>query len=99
MPSDNLPVVHKFGRFVFVGGICTAIQYLLLVIFVEGPGLAVTLASTLGYLMSSAANYFLNYRFTFNSSSLHRVALPRFSLIVSAGLLLNAAVTFAAANI
>jgi putative flippase GtrA len=97
--SPTLPVVHKFGRFLLVGGLCTGLQYLLLVALVEGLGLSATAASTMGYAASSVVNYFLNYSFTFNSAERHRRSLPRFVLIGVFGLLLNGAVTFVGTTI
>jgi putative flippase GtrA len=94
-----LPIAHKFGRFLLVGGLCTGLQYLLLVALVEGLGLSATIASTIGYAASSVVNYFLNYSFTFNSAQRHRRSLPRFVLIGVFGLLLNGAVTFVGTSI
>jgi putative flippase GtrA len=97
--SPTLPIAHKFGRFLLVGGLCTGLQYLLLVALVEGLGLSATIASTIGYAASSVVNYFLNYSFTFNSAQRHRRSLPRFVLIGVFGLLLNGAVTFVGTSI
>jgi putative flippase GtrA len=88
-------VARKFSRFLLVGGLCTGLQYVLLIALVEGAALSPTLASTVGYLASSAVNYLLNYSFTFRSAAQHRHALPKFVLISSVGLILNAAITFA----
>jgi putative flippase GtrA len=88
-------VARKFSRFLLVGGLCTGLQYVLLIALVEGAALSPTLASTIGYLASSAVNYLLNYSFTFRSAAQHRHALPKFVLISSVGLILNAAITFA----
>jgi len=79
--SPTVPITHRFGRFLLVGGFCTGLQYLLLVALVEGPGLSATMASTIGYAASSAVNYYLSYSFTFNSASRHRRSLPRFVLV------------------
>jgi len=97
--SPALPMVHKFGRFLLVGALCTGLQYLLLVALVEGLGLSATVASTIGYAASSVLNYLLNYSFTFNSAERHRRSLPRFVLIGAFGLLLNGAVTFVGTDI
>jgi putative flippase GtrA len=96
---STLSVAQKFGRFLLVGGLCTGLQYLLLVVLVEKTGFSATLASTIGYLASSVVNYFLNYSFTFNSVARHRHSLPRFLLIGLCGLLLNGAVTFIGTNV
>src|SRR5450631_2401455 len=87
-------VARKFGRFLLVGGFCTGLQYAVLICLVEGVSLSATLSSSIGYLVSTAVNYLLNYSFTFKSAARHSSSLPRFSLIAGCGLLLNGAVTF-----
>lgn len=89
-----LALAHKFGRFLLVGVVCTALQYGLLILLVEVFRLQPTPASTIGYIASSVVNYLLNYSFTFRSSADHRRALPRFLLIALCGLALNAAITY-----
>lgn len=91
---DPLPLVHKFSRFLLVGGLCTALQYALLILFVEALHMSPTPASTIGYVASSLVNYLLSYSFTFRSNADHRRALPRFILIALCGVALNAAVTY-----
>lgn len=85
-------MLSRFGRFVMVGGLATALMFALLIVGVEGLGLAPALASALAYVLSALANYALNHRLTFASRQKHRVALPRFGLISGAGLLLNTAI-------
>jgi putative flippase GtrA len=91
---DRLAVAHKFLKFLIVGGLCTALQYLILIALVEGFGVSATPASTVGYIASSAVNYYLNYSFTFRSDADHGRSLPRFLLIAGCGLLLNGTVTY-----
>ena len=83
-------MLEKFFKFSLVGVTATAIHYLVLVALVEFLAVNATLASSLGFAISSAVNYRLNYRFTFNSSKRHSEAYIRFLCIASAGLLLNA---------
>lgn len=92
--SGRLAVAHKFLKFLIVGGFCTALQYLILIALVEGLGVSATPASTVGYVVSSGLNYFLNYSFTFRSGAKHGRSLPRFLLITGCGLLLNGTVTY-----
>jgi putative flippase GtrA len=92
--SGRLVIAHKFLKFLMVGGLCTALQYLILIALVEGLGIFATLASTVGYVVSSAVNYYLNYSFTFRSDAEHGRSLPRFLLIAGCGLVLNGAVTY-----
>ena len=79
----------QFLRFLLVGGLCTALQYLVLVAGVELGGADPLLASGAGFVLSAALNYLLNRRFTWASQADHRVAITRFALVVASGLLLN----------
>jgi putative flippase GtrA len=82
-------VGRQFIAFVGVGGTATALQYLMLILLVEFGRWDPVWASATGYGCSAALNYYLNHRLTFKSSVAHRVALPRFCLTVTGGLLLN----------
>lgn len=84
--------LSRFVRFAAVGVIATAIQYALLILLVRGFGMAPTPASSIGFVLSAFANYFLNYRFTFRSDRPHAPAMAKFALLAGAGLLLNAAI-------
>ena len=79
----------RFLRFLIVGSIATVIQYIVLVILVEITPIEAVTASAIGFFLGAVANYFLNYRFTFESSARHRVAMPKFALTAAAGLLIN----------
>jgi len=54
-----------------------------------------TLASSLGFATSAVLNYALNYRFTFASERRHIEAFPRFVVVATGGLLLNAVLMYA----
>lgn len=82
----------RFVRFSLVGGLATAIQYALLILLVHGFGMAPTPASSIGFVLSAALNYLLNYRFTFRSDRPHGPAAARFGLLAGTGLLINAAI-------
>jgi len=81
---------NRFVRFLIVGGIATLIQYVTLIWSVERWHWNAVLASSLGYFLSTIANYLLNYYFTFRSDNRHRVAATRFAIVAAAGLTLNA---------
>ena len=81
----------RFIRFAAVGGVATAIQYALLILLVRGFGMAPTLASSIGFVLSAVVNYLLNYRFTFQSDRPHGSAAAKFGLLAGTGLLINAA--------
>lgn len=82
----------RFLRFAAVGAVATAIQYVLLILLVRGAGMAPTPASSIGFVLSAAVNYLLNYRFTFQSHRPHAPAMAKFGLLAGAGLLINAAI-------
>lgn len=82
----------RFVRFVAVGGVATAVQYALLILLVRDFGMAPTLASSIGFVLSAGVNYLLNYRFTFQSDRPHGPAAATFGLLAGTGLLVNAAI-------
>ena len=82
----------QFVRFVGVGGVATALQYLILVVLVSIFDIKPMSASTVGFLISSLVNYELNCRFTFNSASTRQKTMPLFYCVVAIGLLINALV-------
>lgn len=84
--------VKKFFRFVFIGGFATGLQYAMLVALVSLWQWQVTLASSLGFVASAVANYWLNYKLTFRAKSSHRIAALRFVVTAGAGLILNGAI-------
>jgi putative flippase GtrA len=84
--------LDRFPHFAFVGAVSTGIQYLILsslVILARADPVA---ASAIGFVMAAAANYLLNYRFTFRSTQPHGPALLKFITLASIGLLLNSAI-------
>jgi putative flippase GtrA len=80
----------RFVRFAAVGVVATCVQYALLILLVRFAGMGATLASSLGFVASAAANYLLNYRYTFRSRHPHGPAMLKFASLASVGLLLNA---------
>lgn len=87
-----MSVLGQFTRFAGVGGICTGLQYLILVLLVTLLDIHPVTASTAGYILSALLNYQLNRVYTFQSKAAHLHALPRFFAIALVGLVLNAAV-------
>lgn len=80
----------RFVRYAAVGGIATAIQYVLLILLVRAFGMAPTPASTIGFALSAVVNYLLNYSFTFRSDRPHGPAAVKFAALAVSGLLINA---------
>lgn len=79
----------EFSRFLAVGGVATAVQYVLLMVLVTGAGTRPQIASTIGFVVSAGLNYALNYTFTFASSRAHTSALMRFAIVASCGAAVN----------
>jgi len=85
-------LVQRFTRFSLVGGVATAIQYSLLVALVHGAGMNAVLSSSIGFIVSALANYFLNYHYTFRSSERHSTTLLKFTFFAGVGLALNSGI-------
>ena len=85
-------------RFVGAGAVGTALHYLTLVGLVSLLHWTPVLATVCGATLGALCNYYLNRRFSFESSRSHWEALPRFLLMASAGIIINGlivkAVTF-----
>lgn len=79
----------SLGRFLLVGGLATAVHYLITALLHGLAGWPMVLASAIGFTVSAIGNYALNARFTFRSERSHRSAFPRFALTAGAGLLIN----------
>lgn len=73
-----------------VGAVGTTIHYAVLVALVELLAAGAVLASSAGAVAGMLVNYVLNRRFTFASAKPHRAALPRFAMVATGGLCLNA---------
>lgn len=82
-------LLEQMLRFAFVGGLATALHYLILITLVNGTGLNVSVASAIGYTLSTLFNYASNRRLTFRSQRSHRSALPRFLWLAGFGLAIN----------
>lgn len=87
-----MSVLGQFIRFAGVGGVCTGLQYLILMLLVALLDIHPVIASSAGYVLSALLNYQLNRVYTFQSGAAHLHALPRFFAIALVGLVLNAAV-------
>jgi putative flippase GtrA len=82
-------------KFLIVGGSATALQYGLLIVFVQFAGLTPVAATSIAYAISSVYNYLLNYYATFKSNASHQTAAIKFAAVASSGLLINAGIIYA----
>ena len=89
---------RQFGVFLIVGGLSTAVQYVVLTVLVHVAGVGPVPASACGYALGAITNYLLNYQFTFRSSAAHGVAGLRFIAMAGAGLALNTAIVWTAVH-
>lgn len=80
---------RQFTRFAVIGAFATGLQYLILILLVQGGLAGAVMASSIGFAISSAFNYLLNRRFTFRSARSHTHALPRFMAVAAIGLCIN----------
>ncbi|WOX06157.1 GtrA family protein [Microbulbifer pacificus] len=76
-------------RFAAVGGVATAVQYLLLVALVELAAVGEVVSSALAFGLAAVFNYLLNFHLTFGGGSRHWQALPKFVVVAALGLATN----------
>src|SRR5512145_2173194 len=81
---------NQFSKFAAVGSVGTLFHYLLLIALVSGFSVLPALATSCGAVLGALVNDWLNRVFTFQSERQHREALPRYLLMASVGLGLNA---------
>lgn len=89
-PSNKRGLLTRFAGFTGVGAVATATQYLILILLVTFAGLSPPIGSSIGFALSALLNYYLNYRYTFQSTAAHHDAFPRFAAMALVGLVLNA---------
>jgi putative flippase GtrA len=78
-----------FAKFVGIGGLATAFQYGLMILFIEYLSINAVVASASSYAISAFFNYLANYYLTFSSDTRHLQTLPKFILATSFVLILN----------
>jgi putative flippase GtrA len=95
----NAKAKGVFFKYAAVGVIGTFIYLLILYLLIEILKLEPVISSTIGFVIIVIISYWLNYRWTFSSSSRHLVAFPRYATVSLVGLGLNASIMFIAVNI
>ncbi|WP_083200390.1 GtrA family protein [Thauera phenolivorans] len=81
-------------RFLCVGGAATALHYLVMILVVQLQIARPVGASSVGFLVGAIFNYLANRHFTFRSTKRHREAFPRFALVATSGLAINASIVW-----
>ena len=84
-----LATLRQFAHFSGVGFISAVGHYGLMVALIQGLDVVPVPASAAGAVLGAGINYLLNYRFTFRSARRHSEAVLKFSVVASAGLMLN----------
>lgn len=88
-------LARQFVAFAGIGLVGTLAHYSTLLALVEWIGMASVAGSAIGFVVGALVNYSLNYTFTFRSTALHRVALPKFMAVATVGFCLNALIMIA----
>lgn len=76
-------------KFLNVGIISTSAHYLTMYICLTLLNFSELISSTIGYLTGSIISYFLNFKFTFNSSRSHKATILQFYCVVFLGAIIN----------
>ena len=85
-----MTTANRFGLFLIAGGVSTVGHFLTLWVLREYVRLDLIVATTVGYLVGAVINYVMNRRLAFTDAQTGWEAVPRFSLVVVSGLVLNA---------
>lgn len=79
----------KLIKFSAVGALGTLAHYSVLVFLVQLLSVNVLVASSTGAIVGALVNYFLNYKWTFNSNKRHSEAMAKFFAVAGVGFVMN----------
>lgn len=89
----------SFIRFLLVGGAATILQYVIMAALIYSIGLNAVVASTTGYIVSSAFNYLASAYFTFQNEGSHWQGVPRFLIMLGTACVINVVVLYVLTSI
>ncbi len=92
-------MIQSLIRYAMVGAVGTLAHYAVLVVLVERGRVSPPVATAIGFTMGALVNYFLNVRFTFQSTRPHREAMPRFFAAAAAGMAANTGIVALGVNV
>jgi putative flippase GtrA len=82
-------LIELFLKYTAAGGVATTVHYAIFLVLIDAalwvPWKATLLAASIGALVA----YVLNYHFTFYSTAIHRIILPKFLLVAALGVLIQ----------
>jgi putative flippase GtrA len=79
----------KLIKFSAVGAVGTLAHYSVLICLVQLLAVNVVVASSCGAIVGALVNYFINYKWTFNSNKRHSEAMVKFFAVASVGFVMN----------
>jgi putative flippase GtrA len=82
-------MMMKLIKFSAVGALGTLAHYSVLVCLVQLLSANVLVASSIGAIVGALVNYFLNYKWTFNSNKRHSEAMVKFFAVATVGFVMN----------
>jgi putative flippase GtrA len=82
-------ILGEFVYFAGLGAIGTFLQYIALIALVEIAGVWPVTASVVGFILGGFVNFYLNYRYTFQSTQDQLEAFTKFMVVALVGLALN----------
>lgn len=92
-------IPKKFIKYAVVGAIGTFTHLSILGFLVEVLHFSPIVSTTIGFIITVIISYYLNYRWTFNSTSKHTVTLPRYTAVSLIGFCLNTGIMFLTVNV
>ena len=83
-------VSHPPVRYLISGGVAAVIHFVILTGLVEIFDTNATLATSIGFIVGSVANYSLQYHWTFSADGPHHIMFTRYALVTLTTMSINA---------
>jgi putative flippase GtrA len=85
----NTKLKEQFIRFVVVGGICTAVNYVIFFVLDRYIGVHYLIASTIGFLTGLVCGFYINKYWTFSKEDADKSYFVKYLLLYSFSLAVN----------
>lgn len=96
--TSSRPLV-QIVRFGFVGGFVTALHVAVALFVNAAGGVEPLRANIIAFMVACAVSYALNWWWTFDASSHHAAALPKFMTVSLSGFAVNQAIVFGVVSV